>query len=417
MAMTLPNADLSEFMQKQVFNTTPYHFNTYAMNEDRLALIVVGVIFTVIGTLAIVARISNLALRRRKAWYDDYSMLVAYVFSIAFMIASYVSVRWGVGLELKDAPPYWATRAIQAVYAIEVFYYFSLFFVKLSIVFLYLRLAKELRNYFYYWSLVLIGVLTLHFITTVIVFSTQCIPMEKYWAPSTPGKCISITAFFYSTNVFTIVTDIIMLALPVPTVWKVPYSLPHKIGIIAAFLCGGFSTIASCVRLYSIRVYTESPQPLRDAAPINTWSFIEINIAICCASVAVIRQFVASASRQNSLSSTNQPSTTSTRALWFNSSTPSPVTSNKPDPDQIARWPSPAKSRETDLEAMPLDIDGTPIRQSMPLPPSPAHTNKQELHSSGGGTALPQKGPMLKAFVTWEGDGDGLRGIERAVVR
>lgn len=209
-----------------------------------------------------------------------------------------------------------------------------------------------------------------------------------------------------------------MLALPIPTVWKVPYSLPHKIGIIAAFLCGGFSTIASCVRLYSIRVYTESPQPLRDAAPINTWSFIEINIAICCASVAVIRQFVASASRQNSLSSTNQLSTTSTRApmrkrtntssstaLWFTSSTPSPVTPNKPDPDQIARWPSPAKGRETDLEAMPLDIDGTPIRQSMPLPPSPAHANKQELHNSGGGTALPQKGPMLKALLRGRGMG------------
>ncbi|KAK4503637.1 hypothetical protein PRZ48_004552 [Zasmidium cellare] len=413
MAMTLPNTDLSEFMQKEVFDTTPYHFNTYAMNEDRLALIVVGVIFTLIGTLAIIARISNLALRRRKAWYDDYAMLVAYVFSIAFMIAS----------------------AIQAVYAIEVFYYFSLFFVKLSIVFLYLRLAKELRNYFYYWSLVLVGVLTLHFVTTVIVFSTQCIPMEKYWAPSTPGKCISITAFFYSTNIFTIITDIVMLALPIPTVWKVPYSLPHKIGIIAAFLCGSFSTIASCVRLYSIRVYTESPQPLRDAAPINTWSFIEINIAICCASVAVIRQFVASASRQHSLSSGNHSTSTrtpmrkrantSSTGLWF-SQTSSPITPNKPDPDQIARWPSPAKSRDADLEAgrsvteLPVDIDGTPIRQSMPLPPSPAHTNKQGLHSSGGGMALPQKGPMLKAFVTWEEEGgrlSGIEGMERVVVR
>lgn len=57
--------------------------------------------------------------------------------------------------------------------------------------------ARELRNYFYYWSLVMVGVLTLHFITTVIVFSAQCIPMEKYWAPSTPGHCISITGFFY----------------------------------------------------------------------------------------------------------------------------------------------------------------------------------------------------------------------------
>lgn len=137
--------------------------------------------------------------------------------------------------------------------------------------------ALELRNYLYYWSLVMVGVFTLHFITTVIVFSAQCIPLEKYWAPSTPGHCISTTDFFYwkcektsshdkrltntfqATNVFTIITDIIMLVLPIPTVWKVPYSLPHKIGIIAAFLCGTFSTLASRIRLYSIKVYTESP--------------------------------------------------------------------------------------------------------------------------------------------------------------
>lgn len=66
--------------------------------------------FALIGTLAILARITNVVLRRRKAWYDDYAMLAAYIFSVACMIASYVSVQWGVGLELEDAPPYWATR-------------------------------------------------------------------------------------------------------------------------------------------------------------------------------------------------------------------------------------------------------------------------------------------------------------------
>lgn len=51
-----------------------------------------------------------------------------------------------------------------------------------------------------------------------------------------------------------------------------------------AFLVGGLSTIASCIRLYSVKIYTESSQPMKDAAPINTWSFIEINLGILCAS-------------------------------------------------------------------------------------------------------------------------------------
>jgi hypothetical protein len=33
-------------------------------------------------------------------------------------------------------------------------------------------------------------------------------------------------------------------------------------------------------------MYASSNEPLRDAAPIYTWSFIEISAGLCCASVA-----------------------------------------------------------------------------------------------------------------------------------
>ncbi|KAK4502133.1 hypothetical protein PRZ48_005556 [Zasmidium cellare] len=283
--------------------------------------------------------------------YDDSIMLIAWIFSVGFMASSYVSVRWGVGLESSDAPPSWPPKAIQAVYAIEIFYYFSVYLIKTSLVFLYLRLSRELRNHLYKGSLALLAVLTLHFITTVIVFSVQCVPMKKYWDPPTPGHCISITGFFYSTNIFTIITDIVMLALPVKTVWKVQGSLPEKLGVVAAFLSGGLSTLASCIRLYSIKVYTESKEPLRDAAPINTWSFIEIYVGMCCASAAVIRQYV-SISRQSGvlsgIGSSRKRTQTESAAVWSSSGR----TLTSPGPEGgIARWPSPTLQKGIQLEA------------------------------------------------------------------
>lgn len=100
------------------------------------------------------------------------------------------------------------------MYANEVSYYITVFFIKLSLMCLYLRLGtfsispaihrllthlagNELRGWFWFTSLALLGVIVLHFMTTVIVFSVQCMPMKKYWKPSTPGVCIDITAFFY----------------------------------------------------------------------------------------------------------------------------------------------------------------------------------------------------------------------------
>lgn len=73
----------------------------------------------------------------------------------------------------------------------------TIFCVKLSLMFLYLRLAAELRGWFYYASVSLLVILILHFMTTMVVVATQCLPIQKYWNPSIPGTCIDITAFFY----------------------------------------------------------------------------------------------------------------------------------------------------------------------------------------------------------------------------
>lgn len=80
-----------------------------------------------------------------------------------------------------------------------------------------------------------------------------------------------------------------MIALPMPIIWKIPRAQKQKIGILLAFLVAGLGTLASCIRVYSIKIFTQSPQPIRDTAPISTWSFIEINLGIICASVAVIK--------------------------------------------------------------------------------------------------------------------------------
>lgn len=77
-----------------------------------------------------------------------------------------------------------------------------------------------------------------------------------------------------------------MIALPIPIVMKIPCQRKQKIAILATFLVAGGGTLASCIRLYSIKTFTESRQPMRDAAPISTWSFIEINLGILCASSA-----------------------------------------------------------------------------------------------------------------------------------
>ncbi|KAI7251519.1 hypothetical protein KC343_g2009 [Hortaea werneckii] len=261
----------------------------YKMTSSRLALIVTGAIFTLIGTISVVLRFVTAAVRSRPIGKDDWSMLLAWLSSIGFTIASYISVGWGVGFEKGDAPDWWAFEAIKAVYVIEIFYYFSLFFVKVSILMLYLRLAGNLRTFLYWGAIGTLVIIVAQFVSTVVVVGVQCIPMSTYWDPTVKGTCININDFFYSTNIFTIITDIMIIGLPIATLWKLNCPRAQKYGIMLAFLLGGISTIASCVRMYSIQIFTESSERMRDAAPINTWSFIEINLGILCCSAPAIK--------------------------------------------------------------------------------------------------------------------------------
>jgi hypothetical protein len=66
----------------------------------------------------------------------------------------------------------------------------------------------------------------------------------------------------------------------------------EKLGLVFVFGLGVFSTIASIVRLHSIRIYTESSDPFYDSVPINLWSMIEVNIGIWCASIPALKVLI-----------------------------------------------------------------------------------------------------------------------------
>jgi len=380
----------------------------HAMNGPRRALIAVGVFFTLLGGCSVLCRIIALVKRQRRPYHDDWTLFAAFFFSIGFAISSFVSVRWGLGLHIDDVLPSWAARAIQTLYVCEIFYYASIFLIKMSIMFLYWRLASEFRNHFYYGTVVTIAVLCTHFLTTIIVLSVQCIPLEKYWNPTASGHCINITAFFYSTNVFTIATDLVMLALPMRTVWKLKRPGGQKVGVIAAFMCGGLSTLASCSRLYSIRIYTESAEPVRDAVPIGIWSFIEINVGVCCASVAVIKQLVI-AVRNGSLTSPPARRRSTRGEAWQPPRSPGFGVEHVSTRETVfSRW-----SRDTDDSEVGKDLDGSPVRQSARLPPSP----RFGASVGSGEMALPQRPdqPVLRTFITWEHDGESLTNLKESL--
>jgi hypothetical protein len=92
--------------------------------------------------------------------------------------------------------------------------------------------------------------------------------------------------------------DLWILILPLKLILRIPRPPREKLALFIIFGLGIVSTIASIIRLQSLRIFTLSSDPFYDSLPINTWSMVEVNIGIVCASIPSLRPLVSKAQRQ-----------------------------------------------------------------------------------------------------------------------
>jgi hypothetical protein len=65
-----------------------------------------------------------------------------------------------------------------------------------------------------------------------------CIPTEKLWNPMIPGGCMDLGKFYYGLQIPNIVTDAVILVMPMRTVWGLPISKAQKTGLSLIFVPG-----------------------------------------------------------------------------------------------------------------------------------------------------------------------------------
>ena len=125
----------------------------------------------------------------------------------------------------------------KSLVALEWLYLTANALPKMYMLCLYLRLFthKALRMSCY----VLMGFVAAIWVSYIIASATKCTPFAYQWDKTIPGgQCVNIEAYYQSTSVPNIVTDLIILVLPVPTVLKLQASPLRKIGLLMVFLAG-----------------------------------------------------------------------------------------------------------------------------------------------------------------------------------
>ena len=67
----------------------------------------------------------------------------------------------------------------------------------------------------------------------------SCIPIAALWTPTIQGKCIDLVKFYIGNTIPNVLTDIALLLLPLPFVWRLHVATPQKIVVAGAFIIGG----------------------------------------------------------------------------------------------------------------------------------------------------------------------------------
>ncbi|KAL2132730.1 hypothetical protein VTI74DRAFT_3440 [Chaetomium olivicolor] len=260
-------------------------------NENNAYLIYIpAAVFVVICPVLMALRIWARLRRGGKLGADDWTTLAALIFALltsAFLVAS---CRYGMGRHWATIEGHDRFETNKYFFMAQVTYKAAINLVKCSILLLYLRLFNIVR-WFRYSCWTLLAAVGMYCTGSILVTIFQCRPMIRAFDKDTPGTCIDTAKFWFANAGFSIATDLIILVLPMPLVWKLGVPIAQKIAVMAVFAIGIFATITSCLRVTTLDIFAKSPDNTYNVANVM-WTIVEPNVAIVCACLPVLRPFV-----------------------------------------------------------------------------------------------------------------------------
>jgi hypothetical protein len=165
----------------------------------------------------------------------------------------------------------------------------SLCLAKISILLLLERLSvSRLHKRITYAT---VGVVGIWAVIGIIALATQC-GSSNPWVTSSP-KCINLRAFWIGMAPIDVITELIVIILPVFMLIPVQVAVSKKAVIVAAFIFRLFSIAATVVRLFYIHPATmRDSNATFDAVNYNIVTQCVLSVSITTACVPCLKPFL-----------------------------------------------------------------------------------------------------------------------------
>ena len=138
-------------------------------------------------------------------------------------------------LSWKQNPKYWPN--CKTDFATQILFACSVTLTKLSILYFYHRIFPVQR--FLVICYLIAGVMIAWWLGLVFSIIFSCKPVQFFWDKTIHnGHCVNENSLAYGITAANIVTDIVVLVLPIPWLWRLQMQMSRKLAIIGMFLLG-----------------------------------------------------------------------------------------------------------------------------------------------------------------------------------
>ncbi|EEP76478.1 predicted protein [Uncinocarpus reesii 1704] len=264
------------------------HYGDIEDISDKLAI--PALVFTIVTPLFIIARFWSRKVFAKRFGADDWVILASAV-TTAFEVSFFSFPRLLSRLSLEITKPCTEsclTNSLslslsQLYFYAQIFYKINIGLTKISILLLYIKVF--IQPWFRKTCWACVSVIIAFTVGTVFSSIFQCTPVQYAFNKKIPGggHCLNLTAFWYANAVFNILSDVVIIALPIPVVSKLHSPIKTKIAVASVFTIGIFVCITSVLRFTTLNVATSHLDTPWTNIGSSMWTVIEINLGIICA--------------------------------------------------------------------------------------------------------------------------------------
>ncbi|KAI0015180.1 major facilitator superfamily domain-containing protein [Xylariomycetidae sp. FL0641] len=262
-----------------------------------------------LATVFVAARLAcRFAIVRHVSW-DDHFIIVAWVLAFALSFSIDYGTKKGLGRHDQDIRQDDWDPLRRCEYVFSVLYNPALMAFKTSILIFYLRLSKNTQKVLRLASWAVLAIVNVSGLVLTLINIFQCRPLKAAFDPyEAKATCIPLLTEFICSAPINIVTDLAILALPLPVLTSMRLPPRQKVILIITFALGVFVTVVDVIRIYYLQqaitdvstdvssdpaaTFGDSPQFAWNASLSLMWSAVEVNVGITCACIPTLKPLI-----------------------------------------------------------------------------------------------------------------------------